>query len=109
MLEHLAAFAGISCPRSRRLRDFAQDAAPLAHFVVHAPSNGVNSMQARDLIRMLSEDPRLSQIDVALDSPKFANYGATVARVTVRDKITETGFDLSDYWHGRVVKWKEEL
>ncbi len=109
MLEHLAAFAGIPCPPSRSLKDFARNAEPLAHFVVHAPQEGINSSQVQNLIGALSDDARLCRIDVALGSPLLATHGALVARVTVRDQLTTTGFDLATHWKDRVVQWKDEV
>lgn len=98
VLDHLAAFLDLDAPPSRSLWDQACDAGRIAHFVVHSLAAVPERIDVRPLVAALGAEPATSRIDLVTSQRLLTNPGATVVRVTVRDRITTTGFDLSERW-----------
>jgi hypothetical protein len=98
LLEHLAALLDIDAPRSRRLAAYAADAEPFAHFVVHSLEPQPTRTNSYPLLRELRRHPGVLRGDVLVTPEVVTHPGATIARVTVADELTQTGFDLADPW-----------
>ncbi|MEJ7783377.1 MAG: ATP-grasp domain-containing protein [Solirubrobacteraceae bacterium] len=98
MLDHLAALLGLDAPSSRGLWEQAHDIARFAHFVVHWLGGTAERIDARPLVAALRAMPATRRIDIVTPNGLLTNPGATVARVTVQDRVTATGFDLASRW-----------
>lgn len=105
LLEHLAALLDVSVPRRVSLRDWIGVAGSLAHFVVHWPGEDGAAVDPAPLVRELARDPRFLRSDVLTTPVLRTRGGATVARVTVDHRLTETGFELADPWSSTVLRW----
>lgn len=106
VLEHLAALAGVGMPIGRGLRELADMVPKWAHFVVHAPRDGINSSEVRTLLTEVTRLPGFLHVDTALEEPIVAERGAAVARITVTSGITDTGFSLRQPWQNAVAAWR---
>lgn len=106
MLEHLAACLDLSAPPSRHLSDFANMAGDLAHFVVHSVGCESEGEDAEQLLRSLEEAAIPSRSDAVLPRGIIGETGCTVARVTVRNRVTKTGFELYEPWATVVSNWQ---
>jgi len=103
LLEHLAAFLGVSVPETRHLRDFAGDGQALAHVVVHHLGAQPEVIDPSDLIAGCARLEEFCRADV-LTAPKLVtDPDAAVARITVRDRLTGDGFHLASRWRERVA------
>lgn len=101
MLEHIAALLGLDSPVSRPLRDQVLEGPDLAHFVLHwkGPSPGIVERERLD--DALLEWPEVKRTDVTCPPDVMVDPGATMARVTVHNRITCSGFELLDPWASR--------
>ncbi|MDQ1710821.1 MAG: hypothetical protein QOE45_271 [Frankiaceae bacterium] len=106
VLEHIAALMGMDAPRARPLREQARDAGELSHLVVHWTGAAPGSVDPAPLAERAVREPHACRIDV-LTRPELCTLpGATVARITIRDRLTTTGFDLTPTWRGLVDDWQ---
>lgn len=105
VLEHIAALMGRDAPPSRRLRDQVRQAAPLSHLVVHWTGAAPAAVEATELVDAVAGFGRPFRADVLTRSDLCTLPGATVARVTTRDRLTTTGFDLAPPWRRTVDAW----
>jgi hypothetical protein len=102
MLDHLAALLGLEAPGSRPLWEQARNIGRFAHFVVHAPNPDPERLDVGSLVDTLHRETATSRIDIVARPDVVTHPGAAIARVTVRDRLTRTGFDLADPWDGLV-------
>lgn len=98
LLEHLAAFLGIGAPPTLHLRDLAHRTDQLAHIVVHHTKPDPRSIDASVLVDRMSDEFGFVRADVVAGADLVVEPGAAIARLTVRDRVTRTGFDLDPRW-----------
>lgn len=106
MLEHIAAFLKVAAPPQRPLRDLVAEIPSFAHVVVHWTGQAAKSLDPAALVRRVTAHARGSRVDVLTRPDLSTNPGAVVARLTVRDRVTSTGFDLLPPWTGIVDEWR---
>lgn len=105
LLEHLGALLGLHAPPHQRLGDLTETVPPLAHFVVHRPTDFADSVDASPLASTLLARPETVRVDVMARSALRAEPGSTVARVTVRTSITESGYRMDPVWTDPIDTW----
>ncbi|MFN8019227.1 MAG: ATP-grasp domain-containing protein [Acidimicrobiales bacterium] len=104
LLEHLAAFLRLPAPPSHTVRRLAQEVGAFAHVVVHHTGDD-GHIDPRGLIERVRQVPGFDRVDVATAPQILTERGATVARLTVRDRVTETGFELLDPIATAIADW----
>lgn len=104
LLEHLAALLGLPCPASVPLERQAAECGWLAHLVVHwsGEDGSVNPVQ---LTESLNAEPATARVDVMTSPQLITRRGGTVARVTVRDRLTKSGYSLCEPWATLAHQW----
>ena len=109
MLEHLASLLGMDSPSAVPLLDQVPGGGGVAHFVVHSPLALGANIDPTSLASCAIAASEQCRLDV-LTAPELTTLpGATVARVTVRERITTTGFDLLNPWEAIVERWARSL
>lgn len=104
ILDHIAAMLGRDAPPSRPLREVARGTPRLAHLVVHwtgAPAY-LDSAPLADALERL---PAHCRTDIAAKPTVLTETGGVVVRVTTRDQMSTTGFDLREPWASVVREW----
>ena len=101
ILDHLAAALGVEAPQRRPLREMSTGRAPLAHLVIHWVGEPAH-LRSGPLVAALVKLPQVCRVDLAAKPNVLTTTGGTVARVTVRNQITTTGFALLDPWAAMV-------
>ena len=101
MLEHLAAFLGIASSVSTPLRTQMDELPDLAHIVIHnvGPPGRIDTGPLLDHAHRATQ---VSQADVLTYPQLLTARGATIARLTIRDRLTDSGFDLRPFWRSLV-------
>jgi ATP-grasp domain len=94
LTEHLGAFLGLAAPPGRPLWDLAVSAEPVAHVVVHSVASTLAKVDPTELVEAALDTGRLSRADVRTRPELLTEPGGTVARLTVHNRLTATGFDL---------------
>lgn len=104
ILDHLVAMLGHDAPCQHRLRETARNAPALAHLAIHwtRPTAVVSAASLRDAVR---GHPAHSRTDVCAKPTVETRTGGMVARIVVRDRMTTSGFDLSEPWATLVRDW----
>lgn len=97
ILDHVAAKLGLDAPSSRRLVEIARDLPPFAHLVVHR-TKAADLIEAGPLVRALRQERTHCRTDVVAKPGGVTRAGGVLARVTARDQMTTTGFDLREPW-----------
>lgn len=105
LLEHIAAFLGVDAPAQRPLHEIASDAGPLAHIVVHWTGRSPQHLDPGPLVRRLLSTGTGGRVDVLTRPDILTSPGSVAARVTLRDRVTRTGFDLGSPWAEIVDEW----
>lgn len=95
LLEHLAAWLGMSPQPQQRLSDRVRQIADLAHIVVHWTGEDDALIDPNRLVLDVLAGRRDGRADVLTNRGLVTRRGAVLARLTVRDRVTTTGFDLS--------------
>jgi hypothetical protein len=103
LLEHLAACLGLGAPPSRRLVDYQPN--KLAHVVVHSLGRCPARVDPSELVGALLALPSTARCDVLTHERLMTHPGATVARVTIADRVTTGGFDLLDPWNAEIERF----
>lgn len=104
ILDHLAAMLGHDAPVGRPLSDFARNTPRLAHVVVHWNGEPAR-IDCSPLVDALHRAPFHDRTDVAAKPTVLTDTGGVVARVTVREHVTTTGYDLGEPWVSLVRNW----
>lgn len=94
MLDHLAAMLGLECPERPPLTDLVRGVPDLSHVVVHHQDASAAGIDAVDLVEPILALPSYRHADVLADMGHTVSPGATVARLTLAQRVTSTGFDL---------------
>jgi hypothetical protein len=105
VLEHIAAMLGLDAPRQRPIRETVPETAAFANLVVHWTGERPQSLDPTLLVRRMSRQTRGGRADVLTRPALMTSPGAAVARFTVRDQLTNTGFDLPDPWSLIIDEW----
>jgi hypothetical protein len=107
LTEHLAAHLGLPAPRSRPLAEQARESGPFAHLVVHWPHEPAH-VDPTPLVDMALCAGGAFRADVLTSPSLQTQTGATVARITTRDLVTTSGFDLVGRLRKVVEAWAAE-
>ncbi len=102
MLEHLAAMLGIAAPPSPSLVDLVSSTPSFAHLVLHSLAPTPDTVDGRHVVERISEEGGIRRADVVCGPELVADPGATVARITVADRVTSDGTMLHADWARRV-------
>ena len=101
--EHIAAFLGMPAPQSRPMRDQMSDDVDLAQMVAHNVSTTPVPAHPGPDLNGLGQLTSFSRTDVVPPAGILVEPGGTLARIAVRESVTNTGFELTDPW-GNVVR-----
>jgi hypothetical protein len=104
LLDHLAATLGLSAPPSRTLADHSRTG-DHAHLVVHWTGDEPAAINGAALAARFARTRGLLRSDL-LVSPRLTTMpGGTIGRLTVRDRITHSGFELEEPWADAAQGW----
>ena len=98
MLEHIAAWLGLSAPDPTslpRLRDVVASTGDIAHMVYHWTGGSPAKLDTRSLSMALRKAGGLGA-ELLPESDLTIDPGAAVARWTVRSRVTSSGYDLME-------------
>ena len=104
MLDHIAAMLGRAAPIRRRLADVASDLPPLAHLVVHWTGDST-VLDSAPFIRFLKSQAKTCRVDIAAKPGLVIESGGVIGRVTIRERMTATGFELCEPWRSLLAGW----
>jgi len=104
-LEHIAALLGLDAPKTRSLREITSSVTPLTHVVVHWTGNESRRVDSQGFVESVLRHDATAEIDVVARKSLVMDPGGVVARVTVRDSLTATGFDLDKKWLAVIDEW----
>ncbi len=104
MLDHIAAMLGGDAPSERPLHEIAAALPDFAHLVIHWAGQPA-AIDSAPLVTASWAPAAQCRTDVAAKPTVITEPGGVVARVTVRDRITNTGFDLVEPWLASVRSW----
>jgi hypothetical protein len=102
LLDHLAALLGVDAPSSRTLGDLAASAGDFGSFVVHSPIAAPAHFDPSRLVDLFDAKPGVRRTDAVTSPELVTDPCATVARFTVDDRLTDTGYDLRREWDAAV-------
>jgi hypothetical protein len=106
MLEHIGALLGMSAPPRRPLLEYVREVPPISHFVVHWLGNSAKHLDPTPLANALIGQSSTAGVDVLTKPNLLTEINAVVGRFTVRDSVTNTGYDLSEPWTSMIDSWK---
>ncbi|MBQ0944025.1 hypothetical protein KAK07_11835 [Ideonella sp. 4Y16] len=107
VLEHLAAQLGVPLPRQRSLSERMRETAPLSQLILHWTGKEPIRIDIEDFLGGLIESG--ANVDVCARPDFEVDSGATLARVTVRTSVTNTGFSLTEPMEHEVRSSLESL
>ncbi len=103
LMEHLAANLGLDVLEpGPSLLEQVRSAPDVAHLVVHAPDTGKPEVSGEELAFAASSWPSVRRVDVVCPTEVEPQCGATLARLTVGEQVTATGFELEPGWADRI-------
>jgi hypothetical protein len=102
LLEHLAALLGREAPPSAPLVEQSRSVDRFGHFVVHNTGDTPGSIDPSALI---AQFPSGARADVVTRASLHTDPGATIARVSVHERLTSTGFDFTEPWAEITAAW----
>jgi hypothetical protein len=103
LLEHLAANLGLSAPTSQSLTNQVAEVATLSHVVFHRPPPGVAYAGGLAVGDDLLGRDGVTRLDVVCPPSVTPVPGATIARVTLAARVTDTGLALIEPWASRIA------
>lgn len=103
MLEHLAAMLGVPKPPSRSLVELASRAPTFAHVVLHSLDSVPTVVDGHQVVDQLYAGGGIKRADVVCGPDLVVEPGATVARLTVADRLTDDGATLRADWARRIA------
>lgn len=109
VLEHLGAILGLDAPPQQPVRELARRTPPFAHLVVHWTGGQAQSLDPGSLVSRVMRQAPGSRADVLTRLSLRTQRGAAAARLTIRDRMTSTGFDLLEPWSEIVDQWKATM
>lgn len=106
LLEHLAAWLGVPCPRPVPLTSRLADASELTNLVVHWTGQEPAHLEGRSLVeRVRAVEPSV-RADVVTSPKLLSDRGSTVARLALRRRVTSSGFDLDRALDDAIRGWQ---
>lgn len=110
MLEHVAAWLGVSMPSAPPLWERVQGTRDLANLVVHWTGVDSRPVDASDLVtRLRTVESAEFDADVLVPRGVVSDPGSLVGRFTLGHRVTETGYELSDHHLDQTVStWISE-
>jgi hypothetical protein len=109
VLEHLAANLGLDRPAEPPLRDRVAQLPDAAHMVIHRPAWAPAQLDPSALAVRASGSEAFRNVDVLTRSELHTQAGATVARLTVADRVTSDGLRISPRWDSLITTWLSDL
>ncbi len=109
LTEHIGAFLGLPAPARLSLWDLALAAPSTAHVVVHSTASVAAAIDPADLVDEALSTGTLGRADVLTRPGLLTEPGGTVARLTVRDRVTATGFDIAEPLGTIIADWSAGL
>jgi len=107
LLEHLGALLGLDAPRYRSLTDQARSAPEIAHIVVHWTGTTPTSIDPASLLDGFRNRRAPIRADVLTRPGLQTAPGGTIARITVRARLTTSGFKLVEPYAAVLRRWAE--
>lgn len=101
--EHIAAFLGLPAPARPPLREQMAAGVDLSQVVLHNVSDGGRRIDALNAITPLRGTAGFNRADVLTDPEVLTEEGGTIARVSIRSAVTDTGFELIAPWRDAVA------
>lgn len=105
LLEHVAAWLGVSCPRPVPLATRVAEASELTNLVVHWTGGDSAHVDGRSLVEHVRRAESRVRADVITSPTVATDRGATVARLAVRRSVTRSGFELDDELDQAIRGW----
>lgn len=93
MLDHLAAHLGLPCPQRPALYDQTRTCPDISHVILHHPGTPARDVDALARLGPVPDLESFSHADVLADRRHQVHPGATVARVTLFQRVTSSGFE----------------
>lgn len=107
MLEHLAAWLGVPCPGSQPLHALVDQMPDFSNVVVHWTGETKGTRDAFELVDALRRIEPSTRSDV-VTPPRVSNArGSVVARLTMRRRLTATGFEIDHEIDDAIAHWQE--
>lgn len=106
MLEHVAAWLGVSCPDAIPLRERVSETPDFSNIVVHWTDGTRRSVDANALVERIRSTENSTQSDVLSPTGVMNDTGSAVARLTMRRRVTTSGFDLAGDIDEAISKWQ---
>lgn len=107
MLEHLAARLHLAPPPPRRITDLVGDMPDLAHLAIHWTGGDPAHLDPRSLLDEFAKRRSHLASEVATRPDLLTDPEALVIRLTARERITESGGELTRPWHDAIAAWRE--
>jgi hypothetical protein len=109
LTEHIGAFFGLAAPARLSLWGLALAAPPTAHVVVHSTASVPAAIDPADLVDEAIGTGKLGRADVLTRPGLVTAPGGTVARLTLRDRVTASGFDIAEPLRTIIGDWSGRL
>lgn len=106
MLEHVAAWLGMTRIDGPNLRERVADAEVVSSVVVHWTGTEPRHVNASDLVRRVESDRPSVLADVVTSPHVINDPGSTVARLTLPGSLTQSGFDLDAGLVAAIDEWR---
>ncbi|WP_431818133.1 ATP-grasp domain-containing protein [Gordonia jacobaea] len=107
MLEHVAAWLDISCPKDcASLRTRVRETPDLVNLVVHWTGETRSQTDALALVDHLSVIERSTRADLVTPDGVLNDCGSAVVRLMMRRRVTETGYDLDPSLEAIIGQWR---
>lgn len=107
ILDHIAAMMGMDKPPSGPLREIVSEASPLSHIIIHWTGAAKANVDPAGLIQSFSEHTGYYRADVTTRPDLITEPGGIVARLTIREQVTSTGFELLSPWDAVLGRWAQ--
>jgi ATP-grasp domain len=109
MLEHLAAWVGVSCPNQTPLRALVAETPDFANVIVHWTGEETRRVDASRLAESIRHVDHTTVSDV-VTPPHLKNAkGSAVARFNLRRRVTATGFELVADLDDVISRWQRAM
>jgi hypothetical protein len=109
LLENLAAWLGMPCPASGSLRSLVAKTPDFANIVVHWTGDTTQAVDAHGLVDRVRDAERSTRSDVLVPQGVKSEPGSTVARMSMRRRVTPNGFDISGDIDSVISAWQRDM
>ena len=90
----------------RRLAELVDDMPDLAHLAIHWTGDEPAHLDPRSLLEHLTESRSHLATEVGTRPDLVTDPEGLVIRLTTRERITETGRELTRPWHDAIAAWR---